>query len=129
MPPGDLYILVRVREHELYTREGVDLYCDIPISFPQATFGDDVNIPTLEGTAVLEIPAGTQSHTRFKVKGYGMPSLRGRGRGDLYVRVKVQVPESLSNVQKDALKRFAETVGDGAKPQKSFFDKLKGAFE
>lgn len=127
-PPGDLYLYVTVKPHDLFVREGDDLHCDIPISISQAVFGDDVKIPTLEKTAILEIPVGTHSHTRFKLSGYGMPRLQGRGKGNLYVRVKVQTPKKLSKEQKAALKQFADASGDTATPQKSFFDKLKDAF-
>ncbi len=127
MPPGDLYLFVRVRAHPLFTRDGDDLNCEIPISFPQAAFGDDVAIPTLKGEAQLEVPSGTQSGTRFRISGYGMP--RGRGHGDLYVRVRVVTPKKLSKEQKAALQDYAKTVGIDAAPQKSFFAKLKDAFD
>ena len=128
VPPGDLYLYVTVKPHDLFEREGSDLHCDIPISIPQAAFGDDVEIPTLDKKAVLEIPAGTNSHTRFKLSGYGMPRVNGRGKGDLYVRVKIQTPKKLSKEQKSALEAFAKASGEGVKPQKGFFDKLKDAF-
>ncbi len=127
-PPGDLYLYVTVRTHDLFERKGDDLFCDIPISIPQAVFGDDVKIPTLEKSAVLEIPPGTHSHTRFKLSGFGMPHLSGRGKGNLYVRVKVQTPKKLSKEQQAALKQFADASGESVKPQKGFFEKLKDAF-
>jgi molecular chaperone DnaJ len=126
-PPGDLYLFVRVKEHPLFTREDDDLQCEIPISITQAVFGDDVQIPTLDGEVTLNIPAGTQSHTRFRVRNYGMPGLHG-GKGDLYVRVKVQTPKKVSKEQREALKRFQQASGEDTKPQRSFFDRLRDAF-
>lgn len=128
VPPGDLYLYVTVKSHDLFEREGANLHCDIPISIPQAVFGDDVEILTLDKPAILEIPAGTNSHTRFKLTGYGMPRVNGRGRGDLYVRVKMSTPKKLSKEQKQALESFAKASGESVKPQKSFFEKLKDAF-
>lgn len=125
--PGDLYLVVQVKEHELFTREGSTLRCEIPISYTQAVFGDDVKIPTLDGTATLEVPAGTQSHTVFRIKGYGMPGLRG-GRGDLMVKAKVQTPKKLSKEEKDLLQEYAQVRGEDTEPQKNFFERLRDAF-
>ncbi len=126
-PPGDLYILVLVEENELFRREGENLYCEIPISYTQAVLGDDVTIPTLEKNATLEIPAGTQSHTQFRIRGYGMPSARGR-KGDLYVRVKIEVPKKITKEERELLHAYAKLQGEETKPQKSFFDKIRDAF-
>ncbi|MEK6886272.1 MAG: DnaJ C-terminal domain-containing protein, partial [Nanoarchaeota archaeon] len=125
LSPGDLFLLIKIKPHDLFEREGSDLHCDIPISFTQAVFGDDVDIPILSKYVTLEIPPKTQSHTVFRVRGHGMPELRGYGKGDILVRVKVETPSKLSKEQISVLKKFEEV---SAKPQKSFFDHLKDAF-
>ena len=127
IPPGDLYLVVSVKEHELFTREGSTLRCEIPIGFTQAVFGADVKIPTLDKSATLEIPAGTDSHTVFRLKGYGMPTVRGR-KGDLLVKVKVQVPNKLSKQEKSLLEEYAQLRGEETEPQKGFFSRLRDAF-
>ncbi|APW98721.1 molecular chaperone DnaJ [Halobiforma lacisalsi AJ5] len=127
-PKGDLLIDVSIREHEEFEREGDDLRYRLPISFPQATFGDTVEVPTLDGAAEFEIPAGTQSGETFRLEGKGMPRLRGRGQGDLYVQVQVVTPESLNEEQREALEAFAEAGGDEIEVNEGFFEKIKRAF-
>ena len=127
IPPGDLYLLVRVQEHELFEREGNTLRCEIPISFTQAVFGADVKIPTLDKEATLEVPAGTHSHTVFRLKGYGMPGVRS-GKGDLHVKVKVNTPKKLSDEEQELLKQYAQLRGEETEPQKGFFARLRDAF-
>jgi len=127
-PHGDLLIDVSIREHEEFEREGDDLQYRLPISFPQATFGDTVEVPTLEGGAEFEIPKGTQSGETFRLEGKGMPRLRGRGQGDLFVKVQVVTPESLNEEQRDALEEFAEAGGDEIEVKEGFFEKIKRAF-
>lgn len=124
---GDLYILVRVKQHDFFRREGADLHCDIPISFTQAVFGDDITIPTLDGDAQLEVPKGTQSHTKFRIKNYGMPRLHGRGKGDLFVRVKIETPKKLNREEQDILEQYSKALGENKTPQKSFFKRLRDA--
>jgi molecular chaperone DnaJ len=126
-PPGDLYLLVQVKQHEFFKREGSTLHAEVPISFAQATFGDDVEIPTLEGSATLEIPQGTQTHTTFRLRKYGMPTVRG-AKGDLHIKVKVKTPEKLTTEQKEVLKSFSELRGEDTKPQKGFFERIKDVF-
>ncbi|MFT4250093.1 MAG: molecular chaperone DnaJ [Candidatus Woesearchaeota archaeon] len=126
-PPGDLYIVVRIKQHEFFTREASTLHAQVPISFSQAALGDDVKIPTLQGSATLEIPAGTQSHTTFRLRGYGMPTIRG-GKGDLHVKVILETPKKLSKEQKEALKNYTNLRGESTTPQKSFFERIKDAF-
>ena len=92
-PPGDLYVVVHVQEHSFFHREGDDLYCEMPISFPTVALGGTIKVPTLNGHEDLSIPAGTQTGGRFKIRGKGMPSVNGRGRGDLHVVAKVAVPK------------------------------------
>ena len=113
-PPGDLFVVIHVRDHEVFVREGDDLLCEVPVSFVQAALGDTLTIPVLGGTAGrdVDIAGGTQPGTILKVPGEGMPSLRGRHkRGDLYVKVLVKIPEKLNKRQKELLEEFAETEG------------------
>ena len=126
---GDLYIVLSVHDHELFERHGNDLFCEIPIKFTLATIGGALEVPTLFGKASLKIPAGTQSGTTFRLKGKGMPSLRGGAAGDQLVRVHVEVPQSLSAEQRKILEEFARVSGDADEPMsKSFFEKAKKFF-
>ncbi|WP_254524250.1 molecular chaperone DnaJ [Natrinema caseinilyticum] len=125
---GDLLIDVSVRDHDDFEREGADLYYRLPVSFPQATFGDSVEVPTLDGAAEFDIPDGTQSGETFRLEGKGMPRLRGRGYGDLYVQVQVVTPERLNEEQREALEDFAEAGGDEIEIKDGFFEKIKRAF-
>ncbi len=126
---GDLYIVLSVRDHEIFERQGQDLFCEIPIKFTLATLGGTIEVPTLFGKASLKIPPGTQSGTTFRLRGKGMPSLRGGAQGDQLVRVHVEVPASLSSEQRRILEEFARVSGDADEPvAKSFFDKAKKFF-
>jgi molecular chaperone DnaJ len=126
---GDLYIVLAVKEHELFERQGEDLFCEIPIKFTLATLGGPIEVPTLFGKGSLKIPAGTQSSTTFRLRGKGMPSLRGGSQGDQLVRVQVEVPQSLTSEQRKILEEFARVSGDAAEPtSKSFFEKAKKFF-
>lgn len=127
--PGDLYIVLTVKEHELFERQGEDLFCEIPIKFTLAALGGTIEVPTLSGKASLKIPSATQSGTTFRLRGNGMPSLRGGAQGDQLVRVQVEVPTSLTSEQKKILEEFARVSGDAANPtSKSFFEKAKKFF-
>jgi len=127
--PGDLYIVLSVKEHELFERQGEDLFCEIPIKFTLAALGGTIEVPTLSGKASLKIPPATQSGTTFRLRGNGMPSLRGGAQGDQLVRVQVEVPTSLTSEQKKILEEFARVSGDAANPtSKSFFEKAKKFF-
>lgn len=126
---GDLYIVISVKEHELFERQGDDLFCEIPIKFTLATLGGTIELPTLFGKATLKIPSGTQSGTTFRLRDKGMPSLRGGGQGDQLVRVHVEVPQSLTAEQRRILEEFARVSGDAAEPtSRSFFEKAKKFF-
>lgn len=126
---GDLYIVLAVKEHELFERQGEDLFCEIPIKFTLATLGGPIEVPTLFGKGSLKIPAGTQSGTTFRLREKGMPSLRGGKQGDQLVRVQVEVPQSLTSEQRKILEEFARVSGDAAEPtSKSFFEKAKKFF-
>jgi molecular chaperone DnaJ len=123
--PGDLYVVVQVREHPLFTREDTEILCEMPISFVQASLGGQVDVPTLDGPTKLKIPAGTQSGKVFRLKGKGVPSLSGQGRGDQHVRVTVETPSHLSKEQRELLERFAEISGEDSHPQaKTFWHKV-----
>lgn len=128
-PAGDVYVVLHVSEHAFFEREGKDLYCAIPISFTQAALGATVKIPTLDGEAMLEIPEGTQSGTRFRLRKKGVPVLNGTGRGDLFVDVKVTTPEKLTRTQRELLEQLAATLGQENSPQKhGLIDKMKDIF-
>ncbi len=126
---GDLYIVLSVKEHELFERQGDDLFCEIPIKFTLATLGGTIEVPTLFGKASLKIPVATQSGTTFRLRDKGMPSLRGGRQGDQLVRVHVEVPQSLTSEQRKILEEFARVSGDANEPtSKSFFEKAKKFF-
>ncbi len=123
--PGDLYVVVQVREHPVFRREDTEVLCDMPLSFTQAALGTQIDVPTLDGPAKLKIPAGTQTGKVFRLKGKGIPSLQGGGRGDEHVRVFVETPTHLTKEQRDLLERFAELSGEETNPQtRSFWDKV-----
>lgn len=126
---GDLYIVISVKEHEIFERQGDDLFCEIPIKFTLATLGGTIEVPTLSGKASLKIPAATQSGTTFRLKSKGMPSLRGGHPGDQLVRVHVEVPTNLSSEQRKKLEEFAHLSGDANEPMaRSFFEKARKYF-
>lgn len=127
-PPGDLYVTIRVKPHVLFKREGINVICDIPITFVHAALGAEIDVPTLDGKVKQMIPEGTQSGTVIRLKGKGIPQMRGHGRGDQLVRVVVEVPKKLNEKQKEILKQFADASGEEVYEQrKSFFDKMKDA--
>ena len=129
-PSGDLYIFVRVRPHKLFDRRDNDVYMEMPITFTQAALGADIQVDTLDGKASLKVPEGVQTHTLLRLKGKGIPQLRGSGRGDQLVRVIVATPSKLSQKQKDLLKDFASDTGEdnyrsSAKDgKKRFFERI-----
>ena len=123
-PAGDLLITVMVQPHELFHRDGVDVFCEAPITFAQAVLGAELEIPTIDGKVKYSIPEGTQTGTVFRLKGKGIPVLNGRGRGDQYVTVTIETPRNLNKEQKEALRRFSETLGESNyEKRKSFFKK------
>lgn len=124
-PNGDLYVLINVKEHPLFTREGNDVLCEIPISFTQAALGCEIEIPTLEGQVSLKIPEGTQSGRIFRLRSKGIPVLQGYGRGDQLVIMRVETPTNLNRQQRDLLEEFARISGEDVHPmRKGFFDKV-----
>ena len=125
-PAGDLLITITVRPHELFRREGTSVLCEAPITFAQAVLGAELEIPTIDGKVKYDIPEGTQSGTVFRLKGKGIPSINGRGRGDQYVTVTIETPRNLNKEQKEALRKFAETMGDeNYEERKGIFGKGK----
>ena len=127
--PGDLYVVIHVRDHEIFVREEDDLYCEVPIPFSTAALGGEIRVPTLGGQALLKVPAGTQSGTQFRLRGHGVQSMSQKTKGDLRVRVVVEVPTKLNSEQRRKLEEFAASVGDDNSPlHKGFFEKAKGFF-
>ena len=128
-PPGDLYVVVHIKEHEVFTRNGMDLTCEVPIPFSTAALGGEIEVPTLEGTVSLKIPAGTQSASTFRIRGLGMPALQGLAKGDILTYVQVEVPTRLNPDQREALQTFAELCGEENNPiNKGFYDRIKSFF-
>ncbi len=128
-PRGDLYIDIHVRPHELFVRTQDNILCEVPVSFVQATLGCEMEVPTLVGTTTLKIPAGTQTGRIFKLKGKGLPSLRGGGLGDEEIRVIVETPTHLTEKQKELLKEFASVSGEKVNPiSRTFVEKMKKVF-
>lgn len=126
---GDLYIIIHVKEHELFERHDNDLFCEVPIKFTLAALGGSISVPTLFGKGSLKIPVGTQSGTTFRLKEQGVPALRGGRKGDLLIRVQVEVPTKLNSEQTAKLEDYAEACGDPANPvSESFVEKAKKFF-
>ena len=128
-PDGDLYIVINVEPHKIFERRGQDLWLEIPITFDQAALGDDIIVPTLEGKVSYKVPSGTQPDTIFRLKGKGIKSVRGNRKGDLYVKVNLEVPTKLNSKQKKAISAMAEKVtGECYQKKSSFLDSLKEFF-
>jgi molecular chaperone DnaJ len=128
-PAGDLYIVLHVKEHPFFERDGHDLHCVVPISFPQASLGTELQIPTLDGDHTLKIPEGTQPGTVFRIRNKGVPILNGHGKGDLFVEVKVQTPTRLTKRQKELLQEMDGTMRVENKPQRrTLLSKVKNIF-
>lgn len=126
---GDLYIFVTVKPHKLFTRENYDLYCDVTVSFTQAALGGEIDVPTLNGMIKHNLPEGTQPGTVIRLRGQGIQNLRGAGKGDLYIKVNVEIPRKLTDKQKELLRQFDETLtGKEYEAKKSFFERMKDAF-
>jgi molecular chaperone DnaJ len=122
---GDLYVLINVRDHPIFTRESNDVICEIPVSFAQAALGCEIEIPTLDGKVSMKVPEGTQSGRVFRLRGKGIPVLQGYGRGDQLAIIKVETPSNLSKRQRDMLEEFARISGEDVHPlRKNFFAKV-----
>lgn len=131
-PPGDLYIVLRVKPHDFFERDKDDIYCEVPLTFAQAALGDEIEIPTLTEKVKLKIPAGTQTGTYFRLKGKGVPRLRGYGQGDQHVKVTVVTPTNLSEEQKELLRQLSGSMGGGVSGEQehheTIFERMKKAF-
>ncbi|MGC2163334.1 MAG: molecular chaperone DnaJ [Silvibacterium sp.] len=128
-PSGDLYIVLTVKSHKFFERDGHDLHCQIPVSYAQAALGAEITIPTLEGEALLKVPEGTQSNKEFRMRNKGVPYLNEHGRGDLIVRIVVQTPKKLTRVQKELLRQLGETMMvENTPTPHGLFEKVKEMF-
>ncbi|HZR58666.1 MAG TPA: molecular chaperone DnaJ [Terriglobales bacterium] len=128
-PAGDLYVVLHVKEHPFFEREGNDLHCVIPVSYAQAALGDEIAVPTLEGEHTLKVPDGTQSGTTLRIRGKGVPVLNGHGKGDLYVEVRVQTPTKLNKRQRELLQELDGLTRVENKPQRrTLMGKVKDIF-
>jgi molecular chaperone DnaJ len=129
-PNGDLYVAVGVRAHPELVRHGTELYHELPVTFPQAALGATLTVPTVEGSEEVEVPAGTQSGTELRLRGKGVPRLRGAGRGDLHVVVNVVVPAKLSKRERDLLRELGEVSEPAVLPKggASVFERLRDLF-
>ena len=136
-PSGDLYVVIHVEDHPFFHREGDDLWCEVPVSYPTLVLGGQIEVPTLNGDAPLDIPKGTQTDARFRLRGKGMPNVSGRGHGDLLVAVKVEVPTTLSREQKDLVEQLDATMPrrsfdpsprSGGGERRPFFDRIRDIF-
>jgi molecular chaperone DnaJ len=130
-PAGDLYVVFHVREHEFFERDGDDVYCEMPITFVQASLGAEIEVPTLHGKVKLKVPAGTQTGTKFRLKGKGIPNVRGYGVGDQHILVRILTPTKLTDNQKQLLREFGEMSGSAplGEHEEGFFSKVKRAFK
>lgn len=128
-PRGDLYVVIAIKEHPLFSREEQDVICEIPLSFAQAALGCSLEVPTLDGKVSMKVPSGTQPGAVFRLRNKGIPALRGSGRGDQLVKVRLEVPKKLSKEQEKLLEQFAAASNPDNHPEnKSFFDKVKELF-
>ena len=129
-PSGDLLITVYIKKNSVFTREGENVFVDVPLTFVQATLGCEIEIPTIDGNVTQRIPEGTQHGTKFRLKGRGIPYIRGNGRGDQYVRIVVEVPKNLSVRQREILQEFAKESNEKNYNQhKKFTEKIKEYFK
>ncbi|MGC6427678.1 MAG: molecular chaperone DnaJ [Akkermansiaceae bacterium] len=129
-PAGDLYVFLHLRDHDVFQRDGEELYCEVPVPFATAALGGELEVPTLTGAATIKVPAGTQGATTFRLRDRGMPSLSSGRKGALNVEVQVEVPTKLNKEQKEKLTEFTELIGEKNSPmQESFFEKAKRFFD
>ncbi len=128
--PGDLYVSISVGRHEIFTREGMNIYCDVPITFVEAALGGEITVPTLQGNTKYRIPEGTQTGARFTLRGKGVGSVNSRGVGDLVFTVVVETPKNLTEEQKELLRKFAGLCDDTKYTKRqNYFDKLRQIFK
>jgi molecular chaperone DnaJ len=136
-PPGNLFVVIHVQEHEFFRRDGVNLFCEIPVNYPTVTLGGEIDVPTLDGSEKVKVPEGTQTGTTLRLRGKGMPDVNGRGRGDLFATVQVTTPKKLNKEQRHAVEQLAKTLPkEGHEPRKrheesderNLFDRVKDMF-
>ncbi|MBR3120188.1 molecular chaperone DnaJ [Oceanobacillus profundus] len=130
-PAGDLYVVVQIRPHDFFIREGDHIFCELPLTITQAALGDEVEVPTVHGKVKLKVPAGTQTGKTFRLKGKGAPNVRGRGQGDQHIKVKVMTPTQLTDRQKELLREFNEIGGNESTDEQdeNIFQRFKKAFK
>ena len=129
-PTGDLYIVFHVSDHDLFERDGDDIHCEVPLSFTKATLGGQLEVPTIAGVTKIKVAPGTQTGSVLRLKDKGIPSVRGHGRGDHFVHLKIEVPKNLNKEQKEALEKFSSLCGEENSPTgTTFFDKVKNMFQ
>ncbi|MFD1018811.1 molecular chaperone DnaJ [Thalassobacillus hwangdonensis] len=130
-PAGDLFVVIRVKPHEFFERDGDHIFCELPVTFAQAALGDELEVPTVHGKVKLKVPSGTQTGKTFRLKGKGAPNVRGYGQGDQHVQIRVVTPQNLTDRQMELLREFNEISGNDATDEQhgSFFQKMKRAFK
>lgn len=129
-PPGDLYIFIEVAPHKIFEREAMDLHCRVPVSMSAAALGGDIEVPTIDGgRSRVKIPAGSQSGRQMRLRGKGMPALRGTGAGDMFIELAVETPVNLTSKQKELLREFEALSEDNNPESKSFFSSVKGFWD
>lgn len=129
-PSGDIYVTVNVTPHEIFKRRGQDVMVELPVTFVQAALGAELVVPSIDGKISYTMPEGTQPDTVFRIRGKGIPNLNGRGRGDQFIKVKIEIPRNLTHEQKDILRQFDDSVGDAQfGEKKGFFEKMKDLFK
>lgn len=126
---GDLHVYIKVREHDFFDRKGADIRCSVPISFAQATLGDEIEIPTLEGNVKMNVPAGTVSGTVLRLRGRGLSILAGAGKGDQLVEVHIEVPKELTPKQREAVEALGRAFGDDTPERRGFLERLRSRFD
>jgi len=137
-PAGHLYVVIHVQEHEFFRRDGLNLFCEIPVNFTTVTLGGDIQVPTLDGPEKVKVPEGTQTGTTLRLRGKGMPDVNGRGKGDLFATVQVRTPKKLTKDQRHALEQLAKALPpekfeprareDEAQDERNLFDRVKDMF-
>ena len=136
-PPGHLFVVVHVKDHEFFRRDGVNLFCEIPVNFTMVTLGGELQVPTLDGTEKVKVPEGTQTGTTFRLRGKGMPDVSGHGRGDLFATVQVQTPKKLSKEQRHLIEQLAKALPkeqfeprlhEDEQDERNLFDRVKDMF-
>jgi molecular chaperone DnaJ len=129
-PTGDLYIFIDVARHDLFEREDMNLFCRVPVSMATAALGGDIEVPTIDGgRSRVKVPAGSQAGRQMRLRGKGMPALRGAGTGDMFIELAVETPVNLSSKQKELLREFEELGKDNNPESHSFFNKVKGFWD